>query len=98
MCRAVIFIREVDILSLISVLKKISQERIIELQQQGAWLYEKYFKSMEKIIETTLELLADRVFPHLSRDYTFWNIPVHKESQNYINYIYIIIYNSYIIY
>lgn len=77
--RAVIFIREVDILSLISVLKKISQERIIELQQQGAWLYEKYFKSMEKIIETTLELLADRVFPHLSRDYTFWNIPIHKD-------------------
>lgn len=90
MCRAVIFIREVDILSLISVLKKISQERIIELQQQGAWLYERYFKSMEKIIETTLELLADRVFPHLSRDYTFWNIPIHKESQNYINYITII--------
>lgn len=81
--RAAIFIREVDILSVISVLKKISQQRIIELQEQGAWLYEKYFMSMEKITETTLEILADRVFPHLTRDYTFWNIPPHKESITY---------------
>ncbi|KAF3422411.1 hypothetical protein E2986_02534 [Frieseomelitta varia] len=58
--RAAIFIREVNILSVISVLKKISQQRIIELQEQGAWLYEKYFMSMEKITETTLEILADR--------------------------------------
>ncbi|XP_017788520.1 PREDICTED: exostosin-2, partial [Habropoda laboriosa] len=78
--RAAIFVREVNILSVVSVLKKVSQQRITELQEQGAWLYEKYFKSMEKITETTLEILADRVFPHLARDYTFWNIPPHKES------------------
>lgn len=77
--------REVDILSMISVLKKVSLLRITEFQEQGAWLYEKYFKSMEKITETTLEILADRVFPHLARDYTFWNIPAHKESRNYNN-------------
>lgn len=83
--RAAIFVREVDILSLTLVLKKISQKRIAELQEQGAWLYEKYFKSMEKITEATLEILADRVFPHLARDYTFWNIPPHKESINRTN-------------
>ncbi|XP_076544829.1 exostosin glycosyltransferase sotv isoform X1 [Osmia lignaria lignaria] len=77
--RATIFVREVDILSVISVLKKVSQQRITELQQQGAWLYEKYFKSMEKITETTLEILADRVFPHLARDYIFWNISPRKD-------------------
>ncbi|CAK9807463.1 Ext2 [Anthophora plagiata] len=58
--RAAIFVREVNILSVISVLKKISQQRITELQEQGAWLYETYFKSIEKITETTLEILSDR--------------------------------------
>ncbi|CAK9822085.1 Ext2 [Anthophora retusa] len=53
--RAAIFVREVNILSVISVLKKVSQQRITELQEQ------------------------DRVFPHLARDYTFWNIPPYKE-------------------
>lgn len=41
--------------------------------------------SVEKITETALEILADRVFPHLARDYTFWNIPSHTESINYNN-------------
>ncbi|KZC05878.1 Exostosin-2 [Dufourea novaeangliae] len=58
--RATIFVREVDILSIIPVLKKVSRQRIGELQEQGMWLYEKYFKSIEKITETTLEILADR--------------------------------------
>lgn len=68
---------------MIPVLKKVSQQRITELQEQGAWLYEKYFKSMQKITVTTLEILADRVFPHLARNYIFWNVPPHKESINY---------------
>lgn len=84
--RAAIFVREVDILSIISVLKKVSQQRIMELQEQNKWLYEKYFQSIEKITETTLEILADRVFPHLNREYTFWNIPSHKESIKYSKY------------
>ncbi|XP_043256356.1 exostosin-2 [Colletes gigas] len=71
--RAAIFIREVDMLSIISVLKKVSKQRIIELKEQGAWLYKKYFKSMEKIMLTTLEILTDRVFPHLAKNYLFWN-------------------------
>ncbi|XP_076235324.1 exostosin glycosyltransferase sotv [Calliopsis andreniformis] len=78
--RAAIFVREVDILSIIPVLKKASPQRIAELQEQGTWLYERYLKSMKKITETTLEILADRVFPHLARDYTFWNVPPHKDT------------------
>ncbi|KAG7202832.1 hypothetical protein KM043_009985 [Ampulex compressa] len=76
--RAAVFVREVDVLSVIPVLKKISPRRIAELHEHGTWLYEKYFKSMEKITETTLEILADRVFPHLARDYKFWNVPPPK--------------------
>lgn len=48
------------------------------MQEQNAWLYDRYFSSMEKITETTLEILADRVFPHLTRDYTYWNVPSYK--------------------
>lgn len=70
--------REVDILLTIELLKKISHQRIAEMQEQNAWLYDRYFSSMEKITETSLEILADRVFPHLTRDYTYWNIPPYK--------------------
>ncbi|XP_015584930.1 exostosin-2 [Cephus cinctus] len=76
--RAVIFIREVDILMVVPVLKKVSEKRVIELRAHGAWLYDRYFKSIEKITETTLEIIADRVFPHLARDSTYWNIPSHS--------------------
>lgn len=76
--RAAVFIREVDILLTIQLLKKISHQRIVEMQEQNAWLYDRYFSSMEKITETTLEILADRVFPHLTRDYTYWNVPPYK--------------------
>lgn len=76
--RAAVFVREVNILLIIQLLKKISHQRIVEMQEQNAWLYDRYFSSMEKITETTLEILADRVFPHLTRDYTYWNIPSYK--------------------
>ncbi|XP_011163713.1 exostosin-2 isoform X1 [Solenopsis invicta] len=76
--KAAVFIREVDILLTIQLLKKISHQRIMEMQEQNAWLYNRYFSSMERITETTLEILADRVFPHLTRDYTYWNVPSYK--------------------
>ncbi|KYN07271.1 Exostosin-2 [Cyphomyrmex costatus] len=76
--KAAVFIREVDILLTVQLLKKISPQRIMDMQEQNAWLYNHYFSSMEKITETTLEILADRVFPHLTRDYTYWNVPSYK--------------------
>ncbi|KAL6264520.1 hypothetical protein P5V15_004628 [Pogonomyrmex californicus] len=76
--KAAVFIREVDILLTIQLLKKISHQRIMEMQEQNAWLYDRYFSSMEKITETTLEILADRIFPHLTRDYTYWNVSPYK--------------------
>ncbi|XP_012279069.1 exostosin-2 [Orussus abietinus] len=71
--KAAVFIPEVDILSVVTVLKKISPKRVTEFREQGTWLYERYFKTIEKITLTTLEILADRVFPHLARDYIYWN-------------------------
>ncbi|KAH0952729.1 hypothetical protein HN011_009892 [Eciton burchellii] len=76
--KAAVFIREVDILLTVQLLKKISNQRIAELQEQNAWLYDRYFSSIERITETVLEIFADRVFPHLMRDYTYWNISPSK--------------------
>ncbi|KAK0166479.1 hypothetical protein PV328_004899 [Microctonus aethiopoides] len=78
--RAAIFIREVDILTTYSTLKSISSKRIEELSQHGTWLWNKYFKSIEKITKTTFEILTDRVFPQLARDYNYWNIPAASTS------------------
>lgn len=50
----------------------------MEMQEQNAWLYDRYFSTIEKITETTLEVLTDRVFPHLTQDYTYWNVPHYK--------------------
>ncbi|XP_011301425.1 exostosin-2 [Fopius arisanus] len=73
--RAAVFIREVDILTLTSTLKSISPNRVEELRRQCYWLWRTYFSSMEKITTTMLDILSDRVFPHLSRDYNHWNVP-----------------------
>lgn len=78
--RAAVFIREVDILLIIQSLKKISAQRIAEMQEQNALLYDRYFSSMGRITETVLEIFADRVFPHLTRDYTYWNVSPYKVS------------------
>lgn len=59
----------------------------MEMQEQNAWLYDRYFSTMEKITETTLEVLTDRVFPHLTRDYTYWNVPSYKVDKMKLNYL-----------
>ncbi|KAI4504281.1 hypothetical protein M0802_000752 [Mischocyttarus mexicanus] len=78
--RAAIFVREIDVLQVTSVLKKISQQRIVELREQGTWLYKRYFESMQKITDTTLEILADRVFSNIARNYIYWNVPPYKDK------------------
>ncbi|XP_012254638.2 exostosin-2 [Athalia rosae] len=73
--KAAIFVREVDILKVPEILKNVSHKRVTELREHGSWLHQRYFKSIQAITETTLEILSDRVYPHLARDYNYWNIP-----------------------
>lgn len=79
--RAAIFIREVDILKTVKILKEISQKRIRELRSQGTWLFERYFKSIELVTKTTLEIISDRVFVHLAKNYLYWNDPKHSDKK-----------------
>lgn len=77
-CRAAVFVREVDVLTIVPTLRKISAKRIAEMQKNCIWLWERYFQTMEKITEMTLEVIEDRVFPHLARDYGHWNLPARE--------------------
>lgn len=79
---ASIRIREADLHSLITVLKGISKEKIFELKKQVAWLYTKYFSSIKKITLTLLNILNDRVFPHLAKTIKEWNSEKATQSQN----------------
>lgn len=71
---ASVTIREADLHSITSALKSISSTRIKEMQQQGRFLFEKYFKNIETIVLAMLDELNDRVFPHLALPYNAWNL------------------------
>lgn len=71
---ASVTIREADLHSITTVLKAISSTRIKEMQQQGRFLFDKYFKDIETIVLAMLDELNDRVFPHLALPYNAWNL------------------------
>lgn len=63
--------------SIIERLASISDMRQKELQEQGMWLYHRYFESVEKIAITTLDIINQRVYTQNSLNYEDWNIPKH---------------------
>ncbi|EDS37928.1 exostosin-2 [Culex quinquefasciatus] len=76
-------IHENNLHSVISTLKAVSKERVQELRAQGAYYYDRYFSSLEKIVLTTLDQLNDRIFPHLSQTYNHWNVQkTQRSTQN----------------
>ncbi|KAF5277438.1 hypothetical protein FQA39_LY06251 [Lamprigera yunnana] len=80
--RAAVFIMEDYLNLLFEVLKKISKDRIKEMQKQVRFLYNKYFSSMKAIVETTLDIFQDRVYPHWGRTYDDWNIRPDELQRN----------------
>lgn len=80
---ASVIIREADLHSINTVLRAISLSKIKELQRQGRFLYNKYFKGIETIVMSMLDELNDRVFPHLAVPYNSWNLPhMPNSAQN----------------
>lgn len=73
--RAALFIPEDDISSLINIVKTVSSERRNEMALQTRWLYDKYFASMDKITETTLDIINEQAFPLMGKGYDEWNLP-----------------------
>lgn len=72
--RASLVVPEAEISSLVDVVKDISGKHIAELKAQVRYLYNRYFRSMADITSTVLDILNQRVFPHLAKPYEHWNI------------------------
>lgn len=52
------------------------------MREQGAWLFQTYFSSNKKIIETILDELNDRIFTFRARTYIEWNTMNPRTFQN----------------
>ena len=56
-----------------TVVKKISAQRIHNMRRQGRFVWESYLRSMHAITLTTLQIINDRVFPYAAKRYEDWN-------------------------
>uniref|UniRef100_A0A8D8PUC0 Exostosin-2 n=1 Tax=Cacopsylla melanoneura TaxID=428564 RepID=A0A8D8PUC0_9HEMI len=72
--RAAIVIPEAEISSLVEVVKDLSEKHVTELRAQVNYLYWRYFSSVSAMTNTVLDILNQRVFPHLAQPYEHWNI------------------------
>ncbi|EDV25977.1 uncharacterized protein TRIADDRAFT_24279 [Trichoplax adhaerens] len=73
--RAALVFREDQLLSLPAVLSSISTKTRHNLRKQGMFFWQSYFKSLELITLTTLQIINDRIFYNTARSYSEWNEP-----------------------
>ncbi|KAJ1532048.1 hypothetical protein ONE63_000679 [Megalurothrips usitatus] len=73
--RVAVFIAEEELSGLLDTLRYISDDRLLEMQQNGQYIYQNYFSSMKTITNTALDILNQRVFPQNSKSYEDWNVP-----------------------
>ena len=62
--------------SLIQTLNKISESELSNKRSKCLYLYKTFFSSMEKVFEGAMASLNDRILPHLSHTYEYWNGPL----------------------
>ncbi|KAI7798859.1 exostosin-1c, partial [Triplophysa rosa] len=56
-----------------STVRAVGIDRVLALRQRTQMLWEAYFSSVDKIVLTTLEIIKDRVYSHISRNKLMWN-------------------------
>ncbi|KAH0631208.1 hypothetical protein JD844_005425 [Phrynosoma platyrhinos] len=61
------------LLQIPSTVRCLPSDKILAFQQQTQFLWEAYFSSVEKIVQTTLEIIKDRIFHQESRPRFLWN-------------------------
>ena len=64
---------EHELKDVMRILGKISERRLAEMSAQLRRVYERHFSSMGAITRTTLDILNDRLFRHVSKGYFEWN-------------------------
>jgi len=70
---ASISVDERQLLQVPEILHGLSRPRIFAMRQQTQVLWDRYLSSVQKIVETTLEIMFERVHPPLARDSRIWN-------------------------
>ncbi|XP_060068340.1 exostosin-2-like [Ylistrum balloti] len=78
--RAAVIVKEDDLGQVMEVLKSFSLEKIYLMRKQVKFLWDNYFSSMKAITLTTLHILNDRIFPHVSRTDEQWNEIPNKNA------------------
>ncbi|KAK1171808.1 exostosin-1-like [Acipenser oxyrinchus oxyrinchus] len=61
------------LLQIPSITRSVDYDKILALRQQTQFLWDAYFSSVEKIVLTTLEIIQDRIYSHISRNKLMWN-------------------------
>ena len=79
--RAAVIVREEQLSELPEILSAISPSHIKDLQRQGRFYWQQYFKSIKDITLTTLQIINDRMYPYTAKDYTDWNEPRPRVSE-----------------
>ncbi|RNA10560.1 exostosin-1 [Brachionus plicatilis] len=67
--KAVVFLKEKDLMQVPSILRKIPHEQITQMRKFSLHFYQKYFCSLETIIDSTMDLLDNRIKRY--RNYLF---------------------------
>ncbi|KAJ8948231.1 hypothetical protein NQ318_013217, partial [Aromia moschata] len=80
--RCAVFVMESHLNTLMDVLNDVSERRIRQMQRALLFVYTSYFSSMEQITLTTLDIIQDRVFPHLARTYDQVNLLPFEVNTN----------------
>ncbi|CAG7721914.1 unnamed protein product [Allacma fusca] len=64
---------ERSLFQVLDMVRSIDDVKIFSLKQQSQILWNQYMSSIEKIIETTFEIIRDRIRQYTWRDSTTWN-------------------------
>jgi len=68
-----ISVDERQLLQVPEILHLLSRPRIFTMRQQTQVLWDRYLSSVKKIVDTTLEIIFERVHPTLGRSVSVWN-------------------------
>ena len=60
-------------------LSQMSEERYRQMHMQLNFVYDKYFKDLRTITQTTLTILSERIFPQHSKTYMDWNLHIGEK-------------------
>jgi len=75
-------IYEHDLQNAMDILMDVSPRKIREMRAQLDFVYAKYFRSWASIVQTTLDILNDRIVPHRARNYRDWNLRPEEKHRN----------------